>query len=285
MKAKHSYSSQPFLHSNTSQKGLGLFIKCLANKSPVNWQTIAFTASYHNLWESFRPKSILHTSVPTRCHTHSHLKPLTRSATALSHKTFVFTRHFWNHVQPFHPLLASRFFFLFACLLTLTRFFVFCCLTALFSLQDSSLPLQGVSYSRDVCSLHCSPTPIKKYSPHQRLPVNSSPLLLKLCVLNSSLSIRTINLRLLIKKSLMRQGTDTWQHKLCIFALENYSNLRSGYKLLLSPFKSSQPHFFSWYALGVQNLSCSVHSLDTFSLCCKRLFLQCRVGGWGGGCC
>lgn len=110
MKAKHSCSSQPFLHCNTSQKGLGLFIKCLANKGPVNWQAIAFTASYHNLWESFRPKLILHTSIPMRCHTHSYLKPPTRSATAISHKTFVFTRHFWNHVQPFHPLLASRFF-------------------------------------------------------------------------------------------------------------------------------------------------------------------------------
>lgn len=109
---------QPFLRSNTSQKGLGLFIKWLANKGPINWQAIAFTASYHNLWESFRPKSILHTSVPTRCHTHSHLKPLTRSATAVSYKTFVFARHFWNHAQPFHPLLARRTFFgWFVCLL------------------------------------------------------------------------------------------------------------------------------------------------------------------------
>lgn len=161
MKAKHSYSSQPFLHCNTRQKGLGLFIKCLANKGPVNWQAIAFTASYHNLWESFRPKSISHTSVPTRCHTHSHLKPLT-SATAVSHKNLCLHQALLETTcNPFIPCWPAGS-FLFVCLLTLTRFFVFCDLTALFSLQDSSLPLQGVSYSRDICSrLHCSPMPIE----------------------------------------------------------------------------------------------------------------------------
>lgn len=160
MKAKHSCSSQPFLHCNTSQKGLGLFIKCLANKGPVNWQAIAFTASYHNLWESFRPKLILHTSIPVRCHTHSYLKPPTRSATAISHKTFVFTRHFWNHVQPFHPLLASRFF---VCLFAYFNQ-VLCFLQSYCSVfpPRSFLPLHGVGYSRDVCRLHCSPMPIKK---------------------------------------------------------------------------------------------------------------------------
>lgn len=83
----------------------------------------------------------------------------------------------------------------------------------------------------------------------------------------------------------MRQGTDTWEHKLRSFALKNNSNTHLRYKPLSSPFKSDQPVLFrSLHAWGgkIHPALCTQflrNSPRQFSLYCRRLFMQCVVRG------